>query len=80
MWAGHQGQVIDKKHLLNRTTIRKSDGQLNVLIDLIIYWRRERDSNPRGESLPPIALAMRPLQPLGYLSNIWRKGRDSNPR
>jgi hypothetical protein len=31
-------------------------------------WRRERDSNPRGGLLPPIDLANRPLQPLGYLS------------
>jgi hypothetical protein len=42
-------------------------------------WRRERDSNPRGDFRPPIDLANRPLQPLGYLS-LWRKGWDSNPR
>ena len=33
-------------------------------------WRRERDSNPRGGLLPPIDLANRPLQPLGYLSVV----------
>jgi len=38
------------------------------LFDETYGWRRERDSNPRGRFLPPIALAMRPLQPLGYLS------------
>ena len=31
-------------------------------------WRRGRDSNPRGDLRPPIDLANRPLQPLGYLS------------
>jgi hypothetical protein len=31
-------------------------------------WRRGRDSNPRGNLRPPIDLANRPLQPLGYLS------------
>ena len=33
-----------------------------------MFWRRGRDSNPRGRSLPPNDLANRPLQPLGYLS------------
>ncbi len=32
-------------------------------------WRRGRDSNPREGLLPPIDLANRPLQPLGYLSS-----------
>ena len=31
-------------------------------------WRRERDSNPRGNLRPPRALAMLPLRPLGYPS------------
>jgi hypothetical protein len=35
-----------------------------------LSWRRERDSNPRGGLLPPIDLANRPLQPLGYLSRF----------
>ncbi len=34
----------------------------------LFTWRRERDSNPRGNSRPPNDLANRPLQPLGYLS------------
>jgi hypothetical protein len=34
-------------------------------------WRRERDSNPRGELPPPSDLANRPLQPLGYLSTLF---------
>ena len=35
----------------------------------LCIWRRERDSNPRGDSRPPNDLANRPLQPLGYLSS-----------
>jgi hypothetical protein len=35
-------------------------------------WRRGRDSNPRGDLRPPIDLANRPLQPLGYLSTSSR--------
>ena len=35
----------------------------------VLTWRRERDSNPRGDSRPPNDLANRPLQPLGYLSS-----------
>ncbi len=37
----------------------------------LFEWRRERDSNPREELLPPSDLANRPLQPLGYLSLKW---------
>jgi hypothetical protein len=37
-------------------------------------WRRGRDSNPRGSFRPPIDLANRPLQPLGYLSVYGGRG------
>ena len=46
-------------------------GHLSILIcisQLDLDWRRGRDSNSRGELLPPTGLAIQPLQPLGYLS------------
>src|SRR3989344_2471246 len=41
---------------------------VHVMINHDEPWRRGRDSNPRGGLRPPIDLANRPLQPLGYLS------------
>ena len=36
----------------------------------LVEWRRGRDSNPRRNLRPSTDLANRPLQPLGYLSNL----------
>jgi hypothetical protein len=55
--------------LVKRVKIEQDEkyGNLKVFCTAKL-WRRERDSNPRGGLLPPIDLANRPLQPLGYLS------------
>lgn len=41
---------------------------MTCVTQVILVWRRERDSNPRWDSRPTNDLANRPLQPLGYLS------------
>lgn len=42
-------------------------------------WRKERDSNPRGDLHPPTALAKPPLQPLEYPSAAAEILSDPQP-
>ena len=58
---------------------------MTYLRQIILYWRKRRDSNPRYRFRYG-SFQDYYLQPLGhpsllqYLFLLWRRGRDSNPR